>query len=449
MLDHDDRVADVAQVLEGGEELHVVPLVKSDRGLVEDVDDPCELRADLAREADPLALAAGQRGSGAVEGQIGEPHVQQEPQTRSDLLQELRGDLALGALQPKAGEELVGLAHGEGRDLRDRAASDLHAQRLRADAPPSAGGAGARGEELVVVLPHLLRLRLAHAPHHRVDGALVLHSERARAHGAPIAHLDPLLARAVEEDLAVRLRQRAPGGVQVDPALAGHRANDVAPPRRGLTDRAEGLDRPLVDREIGPWHHELGIHLHPDPEPGARGAHSLRRVEGEQLRRGLGEGDAAVVTGPVLRENPLGLPFRSHDDDPLAVAQRGLHRVGQASVDARLGDEAVHDRVERVLLLLVESDLVVEREDGPVHPHAGEPGLAHLLDHLAVLALALLDERREDQEPRSLRQLQDLAHDLLGRLLRDGPPAAVAAEASHAGPQHAEVVVDLGDRSHR
>jgi len=45
-------------VLERGEEAGVVALVQADRGLVEDVHDAGESRADLAREADALRLAA-------------------------------------------------------------------------------------------------------------------------------------------------------------------------------------------------------------------------------------------------------------------------------------------------------------------------------------------------------------------------------------------------------
>jgi PAS domain-containing protein len=103
-----------------------------------------------------------------------------------------------------------------------------------------------------------------------------------------------------------------------------------------------------------------------------------------------------------------------------------------------------------VLLLLVEPDLVVvEREHDAAYAHAREARLAHLLDHVAVLALALAHERREHQELRAPRELHHLVDDLLRRLLRDGPAAAVAGEPAHARPQHAQVVVDLGDGADR
>ena len=179
VLDHHHRVADVAQVLERGQQLLVVALVEADRRLVEHVDDAGQLGPDLAGQADPLALAAGEAGGRAVEGQVGEAHVEQEAQARADLLEELRRDLRVGPLEREAVEEGEGVRHGEGGDLRDRLPRDLHPQGLGANAAALARRAGPRGEVLLVVLPHLLRLRLPHPPHHRVDGALVAHLECA------------------------------------------------------------------------------------------------------------------------------------------------------------------------------------------------------------------------------------------------------------------------------
>ena len=60
MLDDEDRVAEVAEVFERGDEALVVALVETDAGFVEDVEDAAETRADLRGEADALAFAAAQ-----------------------------------------------------------------------------------------------------------------------------------------------------------------------------------------------------------------------------------------------------------------------------------------------------------------------------------------------------------------------------------------------------
>ena len=58
VLHDDERVAQVAQPHERGDELRVVLLVEPDGGLVEDVQDAHQAGADLGRQPDALCLAA-------------------------------------------------------------------------------------------------------------------------------------------------------------------------------------------------------------------------------------------------------------------------------------------------------------------------------------------------------------------------------------------------------
>ena len=95
VLDHDHGVAGVAQVLERGEQAVVVALVQADGRLVEDVEDAGQAAADLAGEADALALAAGEGAGVAGEGQVVEADVDQEAEALADLLQDRAGDLVL------------------------------------------------------------------------------------------------------------------------------------------------------------------------------------------------------------------------------------------------------------------------------------------------------------------------------------------------------------------
>ena len=66
VLDDDDRVAEVAEAMQRVEQALVVALVQPDRRLVEDVHDADQAGSDLAREADALGLAAGERLGAAV-----------------------------------------------------------------------------------------------------------------------------------------------------------------------------------------------------------------------------------------------------------------------------------------------------------------------------------------------------------------------------------------------
>ena len=97
VLDHDHRVAEVAQAPQRVEQPRVVALVQADRRLVEHIEHAGEAGADLRGEPDALALAARQRAGGARQRQIVEPDVAQERQPVDDLLQDALRDLvALG-----------------------------------------------------------------------------------------------------------------------------------------------------------------------------------------------------------------------------------------------------------------------------------------------------------------------------------------------------------------
>ena len=99
VLDDEDRVAEVAQPGQRGDELGVVALVQPDRRLVEDVQDAHQGRPDLGGQPDPLGLAARQRDARPVQGQVVEPDVDEEPEPRDDLLEQLVGDRPLALVE--------------------------------------------------------------------------------------------------------------------------------------------------------------------------------------------------------------------------------------------------------------------------------------------------------------------------------------------------------------
>ena len=113
-----------------------------------------------------------------------------------------------------------------------------------------------------------------------------------------------------------------------------------------------------------------------------------------------------------------------------------------------LHDEPVDDHLDRVLELLVELDLLVELALLAVDLHAREALAAELLEQVAVLALAVADDRRVHGELRALGQPEHLVDDRLDRLARDRPTADRTVRPPDAGVEEAQVVVDLGDRAH-
>ena len=100
VLHDDQRVAEVSKPHERRDQPVVVPLVQPDRRLIEDVEHAHQARADLGRQPDSLRLASGECAARAVEGEVVEPHVDEEAEPGADLLEDLARDLVLARTQP-------------------------------------------------------------------------------------------------------------------------------------------------------------------------------------------------------------------------------------------------------------------------------------------------------------------------------------------------------------
>ena len=95
VLDDDQRVAQVLQPDQRLDQPPVVPLVQTDRRLVQHVQHADQAGADLGREPDPLRLTTGQRAGRPAQRQVVQADVEQEPQPLADLLDHPLRDLLL------------------------------------------------------------------------------------------------------------------------------------------------------------------------------------------------------------------------------------------------------------------------------------------------------------------------------------------------------------------
>src|SRR5439155_368124 len=120
----------------------------------------------------PLPLAARQRAGRPVERQVVEADVHQEAEPLADLLEHAPGDGRLPLGQREGVEERAGVLDGLPHDVRDRAAADLDAERLRAQPRALARRAGTLGHEQLDVGPRLVRRGLAISALERLDDAL-------------------------------------------------------------------------------------------------------------------------------------------------------------------------------------------------------------------------------------------------------------------------------------
>ena len=93
VLDHDERVAGVAQALHHVDHAAHVARVQADRGLVEHEERVDERGAERGGEVDALHLAAGERARLAVEREVAQAHLAEVAQARADLAEQELGRL--------------------------------------------------------------------------------------------------------------------------------------------------------------------------------------------------------------------------------------------------------------------------------------------------------------------------------------------------------------------
>ena len=213
------------------QEPRVVARVEADRRLVEDVQDARQAAANLAGQADPLALAAGKGGGPPGEAQVVEADIHEELEPVADLADEVAGDVLLVAIELQPFEKRQGPAERPVAHLVDREVAEPDGGRVVAEPRPHARHARD-------VVDHPLQLVPVHerdpARPPRSPGTALYTGTRTRADSCPMPgprtraspapwRIDPSITafEVVERDIEVdcqglRHRPDHPGERRVD-----------------------------------------------------------------------------------------------------------------------------------------------------------------------------------------------------------------------------------------
>ena len=461
MLDDDERVAEVAELAEGGDQPVGVAGMETDRRLVEHVEHARQAAAHLRRQPDPLEFAPREapRRPGHVE--ILKTHVDEKRHPREQLPQEIAGDFFFVRRECNRLQLRLQFA-------QRHPAPDVEF------AAPERDGAGHVGKPATAALAawHLahhgvnLAPQGSHEPGRLLAGvfqALELVGKPGTAAGdAPRPRdFDPLVAGALEEHPLLQsreLRQR-----HVDRQARGraegleHRAADLAAVFPVET-RPE-VERPGAERKRRIADQRRMLHAHAGAEAVATGAPAEGAVERKLPRlerleaaaaRWAGEPAAVHLDGPVgLQEGLAIVAVRraGHEHRAAARLERRLDTLGETAPLGRLGRHAVDHDLDPTLPLAVERRLLVEVHRLAVdpHPHVArrpEPGKKTL----GCLSDPQFD-RRQQQEPRVRIVLQEPPNCLVDAL-RTHRGAAIGA-MHHAEPrgEHPKIVIHLCERA--
>ena len=336
---------------------------------------------------------------------------------------------------------------GEGVDVQP---SHGDGQGLLAQPPALAGGAGALAHHLLQLFLAGVGLGLLEAALNIVADALKGLVQRALAPGLVIVQLQLFPLGAVEDDVFHLCGKLLPGGVQGEMVFLGQSV-EVHPGDAVGADipPAAGLDGPFQNGFALIRNHQGRVHLHLAAKARAGGAGAEGIVEGEHPGRQLLDGDAAVLAGVVLGEHQvLLLPQKVDDDQSPGKGAGSFHAVGEALLDVRPDDEAVHDDLNVVLDVFFQLDLLVQLIEIAVYTGPDVAGALGGLKDLGVLALLAPDDGGQDLDAGALGQGEDLVDDLVDGLLADLFSALGAVGRARPGPEQAEIVIDLRDGAH-
>ena len=337
----------------------------------------------------------------------------------------------------------------------DAVATHRDGQRLGLQSRPGALGAWHLAQVVLQVVAQEVRVGLGVAALEPADDPLIGRVERTLTPVAvAVLEVDLVSPGAVQHQGLIVLGQVLPRGVHREPAQVGHRP--LHPFEILTAGTGPGRQRPLRQRLGHVGNDQLGVDLVLGPEPSARRAGTVGRVEREVAGRRVLEADAAVRTSQVLAEGD-GFLFGAVgiDDHDLGHAlgqrQRRLQGLGQPAPDVVSTDQPVDHHLDGVVLIAGQLQVAtIGQFDGDtVDPDPGESLLGQIVQQCAVLALASPHHRRQHQEPGALGHGQNTVHDLLGALAGHRTAAHRAVGLTDAGIQEAQVVVDLSDGADR
>ena len=423
VLDHQHRVAAVAQPAQQGQQPVGVPGVETDRGLVQHVERVHQLRAEGVGEGDPLRLAAGERPGLAVEREVAQSHVAQEAEPGVELVEDEVGDFALERRQLQGAEPGVDRIDRAAGEIGDGRVLDPHRERVGIEPGAAALAAGLGELVLPQEYPDVLLVPLL----------LEVLEEREDPHVASLA--------AVEQIPAVRGLELVPrpGGIGAEAA----RVLQQDPAPRLVAGLGPGIDRPVGQAAPGIGHHQRLVVFQHGAEAVAGRAGAAGIVEGEERR---GDGRRRRIAGTAGRRaaEPEAPVLQQGKGDPFALLKRGRHRFRDPAERFGRGGEPVHDHQQLARLGEIEGlRQLVEVMGDAIRHHPHEPEGPEVLHHRRVGQPRDRGQGKGDLDP-----ARPGGHDLVGRGLRGvGPnrrPAGAAEAPPDPGPEEPEVVVDLG-----
>ena len=237
-------------------------------------------------------------------------------------------------------------------------------------------------------------------------------------------------AGALHDDFLLLVTQIGPGLIGRNPVLFAdgqqqHHTGALVIARPGVIAECA-----IGQRQIGVGHDQFRVDLQPHAESLTIRAGTVRVVEAEGARLNFRQADMAKDTGQLFAVEMIlwrvGLGDVVDDNHPFAHFERRFNRVGQACPGGKgvfvfgiikvMDHQPVDHDFDGVVFVARQVDVLADILHGAIDAHPDKAGLAHIFKDFLVLALAILDQRRQYLNTGTIGQLFDRLDNLLGAL---------------------------------
>ena len=344
MLHHKNGIAEIPQMQKRLQQLVIIPLVKSDTRLVQNIGNTDQAGTNLGSKTDTLRLAAGQSAGSPGQGQIIKAHINQERHPRLDLLQNRGANRLLHRRKLKLVQKFPVLNNRHIRRFVNILISDRNGQCFRLQTLAMAGRAGCNSHICLVLRLHgfgkCFPVLLVHVLYKAFKGyivnalpplALIADFYNLSA-GSPNQDVMNLLwvflKRCVEAEM-VFLRQRFQ-----------NRSAEAALVAAGLPSHRD--DGALFDAEALIRYHQVFVKFHLISQAIAVRTGSEGIIKRKASRLHLVHTDSAVRAGKALAEHNRFLAENIYHHQPAGQPHNRVYGVGKPLLDSLLHHQTVN-----------------------------------------------------------------------------------------------------------
>src|ERR1700689_5123762 len=189
--------------------------------------------------------------------------------------------------------------------------------------------------------------------------------------------------------------------------------------------------------------------LHPHTGAVALLTPSLAGIERQQSRIGLGKAATAGRTGAASREDLDAARAREDVGDALAELERTVDAGTQRRLLARRAQQRCDRQLDAVFHEALQARERFGRYEFPVNPQLPGTPRGRPARELAIMPLAMRDQRREQLDRLAAMILQQLRDDRLRALRGDRNLAVRAVLRTQSHIDQPQEMINLGQRRHR